>query len=144
VGFGREAIRKFVLAFSLTGLKRIWLSGLLLSSVGWNADNNMTWHVRKESMIFLSRIGLVVLLALISPVTAELRAEDWPQWRGPNRDGDWNETGILKSFPAEGLKVCWRTPVGPGWSSPVVARGRVYLTDMRLDKPCRNLMEMSP
>jgi outer membrane protein assembly factor BamB len=63
------------------------------------------------------------------------QAADWPQFRGPNRDGVWNETGILKSFPAEGLKVRWRVPVGPGWSSPVVARGRVYLTDMRLEKP---------
>ena len=63
------------------------------------------------------------------------RAEDWPQWRGPNRDGVWVETGIVESFPAEGLKSRWRTPVGPGWSSPVVAHGLVYLTDMRLEKP---------
>ncbi len=65
----------------------------------------------------------------------DVHAEDWPQWRGPNRDGVWNESGILQNFPAEGLKVRWRTPVGPGWSSPVVARDRVYLTDMRLEKP---------
>ena len=63
------------------------------------------------------------------------RAADWPQWRGPNRDNVWNETGILKSFPPEGLTIRWRVPVGPGWSSPVVGRGRVYLTDMRLEKP---------
>jgi outer membrane protein assembly factor BamB len=63
------------------------------------------------------------------------RAADWPQWRGPNRDNVWNETGILRTFPDQGLKVRWRTPVGPGWSSPVVVQGRVYLTDMRLDKP---------
>jgi outer membrane protein assembly factor BamB len=66
---------------------------------------------------------------------AEVQAEDWPQFRGANRDNVWNETGILKSFPAEGLKVRWRVPVGPGWSSPVVVRGRVYVTDMRLEKP---------
>jgi outer membrane protein assembly factor BamB len=72
-------------------------------------------------------------LALRLCLTA--RATDWPQWRGPNRDGSWNETGILKAFPAEGLKIRWRVSVGPGWSSPVVARGRVYLTDMRLEKP---------
>jgi outer membrane protein assembly factor BamB len=69
---------------------------------------------------------------LLSPT---VRAADWPQFRGPNRDGVWNETGILQTFPAVGLKVRWRVPVGPGWSSPVVVRGRVYLTDMRLDKP---------
>jgi outer membrane protein assembly factor BamB len=58
-----------------------------------------------------------------------LRAEDWPQWRGPNRDGVWHETDILESFPAGGLKVHWRVPVGWGYSSPVIAKGRVYLTD---------------
>jgi outer membrane protein assembly factor BamB len=71
--------------------------------------------------------------ALLLPLAAQ--AANWPQWRGPNRDGVWNETGILQTFPAEGLKVRWRAPVGPGWSSPVVVRGRVYLTDMRLEKP---------
>ncbi len=63
------------------------------------------------------------------------RAEDWPQWRGPNRDGVWRETGLLKLFPADGLKVRWRKPAGWGWSSPVVVRGRVYLTDSELVKP---------
>jgi len=63
------------------------------------------------------------------------RAADWPQWRGPNRDNVWNETGILRTFPNKGLKFRWRTPVGPGWTSPVVVQGGVYLTDMRLDKP---------
>ncbi|TMP99125.1 MAG: dehydrogenase [Verrucomicrobia bacterium] len=64
-----------------------------------------------------------------------VRAADWPQFRGPNRDNVWSETGVLKTFPAEGLKVRWRAPVGPGWSSPVVVRDRVYLTDMRLQRP---------
>lgn len=72
-------------------------------------------------------------LALVLCLTG--RAGDWPQWHGPNRDNVWSETGIMESFPTEGLKIRWRVPVGPGWSSPVVVGGRVYLTDMRLDKP---------
>lgn len=76
---------------------------------------------------------LVVTLALLIAIPG--RADDWPQWRGPNRDGVWNESGILKSFPASGLKVRWRVSVGPGWSSPVVAKGRVYITDSELKKP---------
>jgi outer membrane protein assembly factor BamB len=66
---------------------------------------------------------------------ASLLAEDWPQWRGPHRDGVCGETGLLESFPAEGLKVRWRVPVGWGFSSPVVAQGRVYLADSELAKP---------
>jgi outer membrane protein assembly factor BamB len=73
------------------------------------------------------------LILFLSSVT--MQATDWPQWRGPNRDGAWNETGILQSFPVGGLKVRWRVPIGPGWSSPIVVRGRVYLTDMRLAQP---------
>ena len=79
------------------------------------------------------RIQTFAILLLSS--AAPVQANDWPQWRGPNRDGVWTETGILQAFPGEGLKVRWRAPVGPGWSSPVVAGGRVYLTDMRLEKP---------
>jgi outer membrane protein assembly factor BamB len=63
------------------------------------------------------------------------RADDWPQWRGPGRDGVWRETGILESFPPEGLKVRWRVPAGWGFSSPVVAQGRVYLADSVVVKP---------
>lgn len=80
------------------------------------------------------RIERFAALTLALLLTAAVQAEDWPQWRGPKRDGFWNETGILQTFPTEGLKIRWRVPVGPGWSCPVVARGRVYLTDMRLEK----------
>ena len=50
-----------------------------------------------------------------------VRADDWPQFGGPTRDGVWNETGIMQTFPAEGLKVRWRASVGGGLSSPVLA-----------------------
>jgi outer membrane protein assembly factor BamB len=78
---------------------------------------------------------VTVALALLLLLSAALQAEDWPQWRGRNRDGVCSETGLLDSFPAEGLKVRWRVPVGWGWSSPVVAQGRVYLADAEVAKP---------
>lgn len=62
-------------------------------------------------------------------------ADDWPQWRGPARDNVWRESGIMKTFPAEGMKVRWRVPVGHSWSSPVIAGGHVYITDVVLEKP---------
>lgn len=75
--------------------------------------------------------------ALVQPLLASgsVRADDWPQWRGLNRDGVCGETGLLESFPAEGLMVRWRVPVGWGFSSPVVAQGRVYLADSEVVKP---------
>jgi len=51
-------------------------------------------------------------------------AVDWPQWLGPDRDGTTTE--IVKPWKGD-LKVLWRTPVGEGHSSPVVADGYVFL-----------------
>lgn len=62
-------------------------------------------------------------------------AGDWPQWRGANRDGVWNETGMAATFPPGGLQMSWRTAVGRGWSTPVVAQSRVYVTDVQVNKP---------
>src|SRR5438270_13051108 len=70
---------------------------------------------------------LGVLIAGLS-----VHAEDWPQWRGPTRAGVWDETGILERFPPDGLKIRWRIPVGPGYSSPVESQGRVYVIDCKL------------
>lgn len=64
---------------------------------------------------------------------ASARAEDWPQWRGPNRDGVWRETGIVKEFDAPQLKPRWRMPIASGYSGPTVADGRVYVTDRMVE-----------
>lgn len=61
-------------------------------------------------------------------------ADDWPQWRGPQRDGVWREKHIVKRFPEEGLKRKWTVPIGPGYSGPVVADHRVLVTD-RVTEP---------
>jgi outer membrane protein assembly factor BamB len=63
-----------------------------------------------------------------------LAADEWPQWRGPGRDGIWKETGILREFAEPQLKIEWRAPIGAGYSGPTVAGGRVYVTD-RLVEP---------
>lgn len=77
---------------------------------------------------------LACLFALIFRI-GFISADDWPQWRGPNRDAVWHEDGILKSFPAGGLKFLWRVQVHEGFSSPIVVQGRVYLTDVELTYP---------
>ena len=71
-------------------------------------------------------------------VTTPLRADDWPQWLGPNRDSIWRDTGIVEKFPAEGPPVRWRVNIGAGYSGPVVAKGRVYVTDRRLAQDASN------
>ena len=86
------------------------------------------------------RISLLVLrsvlptLLILSTSAGSLSADDWPQWRGPGRDGVWHETGIVDSFPGPQIKLRWSVPIGPGYSGPTVADGRVYVTD-RLVEP---------
>ena len=56
-------------------------------------------------------------------------ADDWPEFRGRGRLGLWTETGILDTFPEDGLKVHWRVPVGEGYAGPAVADGLVFVAD---------------
>jgi len=74
-----------------------------------------------------SQLGLALVFTLVL-VTASL-AVDWPEWMGSNRDGVWRETGIVDKFPTGGPKVLWRVPLGPGYSGPSVANGRLYVMD---------------
>lgn len=77
----------------------------------------------------LSLTGIVVLCC-----GALLRADDWPQWRGPQRDGVWRETGLVDRFESAELPLLWRAPLSGGYSGPTVAEGRVLVTD-RVDEP---------
>src|SRR5262245_27085883 len=88
----------------------------------------------------LRRQGLRGLLfaAVWAAAAAGLRADDWPQWLGPQRDGVWRESGILDKFPKDGPKVRWRTPIGLGYAGPAVAGGRVYVTDRVLAEGAKN------
>ncbi len=61
-------------------------------------------------------------------------ADDWPQWFGPQRDGVWRESGILKSFPEGGPKLVWkRSSGGAGYAGPAVRDGKVFLFSRTLD-----------
>src|SRR6266404_3372964 len=66
------------------------------------------------------------------------RADDWPQWLGPQRDGVWRESGIVNRLPKNGPKVRWRTPIGAGYTGPAVANGKVFVMDRVLPEGIRN------
>ena len=61
-------------------------------------------------------------------------AEDWAQWRGKDRSGQWTESGVLETLTAENLKIKWRQPISAGYSGPTVANGLVYVSG-RDEKP---------
>lgn len=74
-------------------------------------------------MKVFAAVGTMLLTAVAS------RADDWPHWQGPQRDGIWRETGIVERFPEGGPPVRWRAPIAAGYSSPAIAGGRVFVTD---------------
>lgn len=55
------------------------------------------------------------------------RADDWPQWLGPRRDGTSLEKGLIDSFPEKGPRILWERKLGEGFSGPVIAGGRLIL-----------------
>ncbi|HKP86609.1 MAG TPA: PQQ-binding-like beta-propeller repeat protein [Blastocatellia bacterium] len=57
---------------------------------------------------------------------------DWPQWRGPQRNGISQESGLLKQWPAQGPKLLWQVnDIGDGYSTPSVVGTRIYLMSNR-------------
>jgi outer membrane protein assembly factor BamB len=74
----------------------------------------------------LVRVG--VTIGVFSVVFTEtLSAADWPQWRGPHRDGVCTETGLLRQWPKEGPRLLWEiSGLGPGYSTVSIANGRLY------------------
>src|SRR5689334_11724201 len=79
-------------------------------------------------MLTIPRSVFATLLVLFA--IAPSYGDDWPQWRGPNRDGVWRETGIVQKFASSELKPQWRAEIGSGYCGPTVANGRVYLMDL--------------
>lgn len=65
-----------------------------------------------------------------------LFAQDWPDWRGINRDGVWSETGIIEKFETEIIKTKWAVSIGSGYSGPTVSNGKVYVSDL-IEKPAQ-------
>ena len=73
----------------------------------------------------------IICLCLLPGTT--LFAADWPQFRGPNRDGISTETGLLRQWPEGGPEVLWTVEVGPGYAAAAIVEGHVYFNDY--DKP---------
>lgn len=84
-------------------------------------------------------------MALAALFSAPLAAADWPQFRGPNRDGVSKETGLLQSWPAQGPPLEWSVKgLGGGFSTVSVADGRIYtLGNMPDKKAAKNPKQLS-
>jgi outer membrane protein assembly factor BamB len=81
----------------------------------------LTARTTVSSAAFLA-LATAVLAAQTAP-----RAMDWPQWRGPNRDGLSKETGLLTTWGPSGPPLAWKVGgLGVGFSSVAIAGSRIY------------------
>jgi outer membrane protein assembly factor BamB len=70
----------------------------------------------------------LLFVVCVFSITVAASAADWPQWRGPDRNGISKESGLLKEWPKQGPKLLWHVnDIGNGYSTPAVAGGRIYL-----------------
>src|ERR1700694_5195641 len=86
--------------------------------------------LRARLIVFASIFVLAAALGLL--VEAMQAPADWPQWRGPNRDGISKETGLLKKWPKAGPELVWSfDKAGAGYSSPALVGGKLYTMGAR-------------
>jgi len=79
-----------------------------------------------------NKLRRVLSFCLLLSATAAALADDYPQWRGPNRDGISAAKGLLKEWPKEGPKLLWQAQdIGSGYSTPAAVAGRLYLLGNR-------------
>ena len=69
--------------------------------------------------------------ASTEPAAAHATRNYWTNFRGPNRDGRYDEMAVLTKWPANGLSPMWKQPIGIGYASFVVADGRAYTIEQR-------------
>ena len=70
--------------------------------------------------------AVLSVVAISACVAAGAADRDWPQFRGPNRDGVSKETGLLSGWPEAGPRRVWQVELGKGYSGIAVAAGRAY------------------
>lgn len=81
------------------------------------------------------KVRVTVTAVVLMVLACSSMAADWPQWRGPNREGKSADTGLLKQWPENGPPLAWRVDtLGGGYSAPSIAAGRIFGMSNRGDK----------
>ena len=94
-----------------------------------------TTHTRDKQIRKIKQMKRIFFFTLIAFLTAlSLWAQSTYGFRGPSRNGSYLETGLLKTWPEEGPQLLWETlDVGRGFTSPVIAGDRLYITGLNED-----------
>jgi len=83
-------------------------------------------QARKLSVNHCAKLSAVILQTVLIFVSTSASGNDWPQWRGPQRNGISEEKSWSDTWPANGPKAAWKANVGLGFSSFVVKDGRAF------------------
>jgi outer membrane protein assembly factor BamB len=96
---------------------------------------NRAFRLKFAALYNMIKFLLLNLLVLwVFSMNPHEAYDEWPDWRGPDRDGVWQEDGIIKKFETDQIKIKWKVPVNAGYSGPSIEDGKVYLTD-RIARP---------
>lgn len=92
--------------------------------------------MKSRLLATIAALGLCFSAVPVVSITGSAKmaasGSDWPQWRGPQRNGISRETGLLKQWPPEGPKLLWQVnDIGDGYSTPAVVGTRIYLMSNR-------------
>lgn len=78
---------------------------------------------------------LALIFTMNGLIVEKVFSADWPQWRGPDRNGKSKETGLLQEWPDDGPALLWKhDDVGRGYSQPIQIAGTVYVTGDKDDR----------
>jgi outer membrane protein assembly factor BamB len=93
------------------------------------------WRIQHKEFRPATSWYLLASCWIVAFVMAPLAlSEDWPDWRGPRRDGTWNAPPLSIPFPSPDQNILWRKPIGPGYAGISVEKNRVVTLE-RIPSP---------
>ena len=84
-------------------------------------------------------VSVLVFTGLVAGPVAQQRPADWPQWRGPNRDGSTSFTAPA-SWPQQ-LTQKWKVDVGLGYATPLLVGNRIYMFSRQGDNEVMSALD---
>lgn len=85
--------------------------------------------VKRKSYDLWMILLALCLLQDVPDLRTRKTGVDWPNFLGPTQDSVSSETGLLKSWPAEGPKIAWQAKLGEGYAPPAVQNGRLFYAE---------------
>jgi len=106
-----ESIAQMGALFDIFRYRFGFSDALKPTDCGRQVFNPFRKSLMSKKLVFLTVLGLFLAVPTLG--------SDWPQWRGPGRDGIWPEKGIVRKFDTPQLNIRWRAKIANGYSGPI-------------------------